>query len=65
MTPFGIAVGALLFGFLRSFSLLSQSTALQLPSEVYQTLPYIVTLVVLVLTSRAALRRQFTRTGIA
>lgn len=61
MTPLGIAVGALLFGFLQSFSLLSQSTALTLPSELYQTLPYLVTLVVLVLTSRAALRRQMLR----
>jgi general nucleoside transport system permease protein len=61
MTPVGIALGALLFGFLQSFSLLAQSTAVQLPSEVYATLPYLVTLIVLVLTSRAALRRQASR----
>jgi ABC-type uncharacterized transport system permease subunit len=60
MTPVGIALGAVLFGFLQSFSLLSQSTSIQLPSEVYQTLPYVVTLVVLVLTSRAQLRRRLT-----
>lgn len=59
MTPVGVALGALLFGFLQSFSLLSQSTAIDLPSELYQTLPYLVTLVVLVLTSRAQLRRAF------
>ncbi|WP_159502517.1 ABC transporter permease [Microbacterium sp. 18062] len=61
MTPVGIALGAVLFGFLQSFSLLSQSTSIQLPSEVYQTLPYVVTLIVLVLTSRAALRRTTSR----
>lgn len=61
MTPLGIALGALLFGFLQSFSLLSQSTGFDLPSEVYATLPYLVTLVVLVLTSRAQLRRQASR----
>ena len=61
MTPIGIALGALLFGFLQSFSLLAQSTAIQLPSEVYATLPYLVTLIVLVLTSRAALRRNAAR----
>ncbi|MFJ6652612.1 ABC transporter permease [Microbacterium sp. NPDC091313] len=61
MTPIGIALGALLFGFLQSFSLLAQSTAVQLPSELYTTLPYLVTLIVLVLTSRAALRRHAAR----
>lgn len=61
MTPVGIAIGALLFGFLQSFSLLAQSTAIQLPSELYQTFPYAVTLLVLVLTSRAALRRHLNR----
>ncbi len=63
MTPGGIALGALLFGFLQSFALLSQSTTVSLPSEVYQTLPYLVTLLVLVLTSRAALRRRLARVG--
>lgn len=58
MRPVGILLGALLFAFLQSFALLAQSTALQLPSELYQALPYIVTLVVLVLTSRAQLRRS-------
>jgi general nucleoside transport system permease protein len=65
MSPVGIALGALLFAFLQSFSLLSQSTAIQLPSEIYQALPYIVTLLVLVLTSRAQLRRAAARTRIA
>ncbi|MDF2555115.1 MAG: hypothetical protein K0R60_1010, partial [Microbacterium sp.] len=46
---------------LQSFSLLSQSTGIELPSELYATLPYLVTLVVLVLTSRAQLRRHATR----
>ncbi|WP_382306917.1 ABC transporter permease [Herbiconiux sp. UC225_62] len=57
--PVGIALGALLFAFLQSFALLSQSTALTLPSEVYQSIPYLVTLVVLVITSRNQLRRLY------
>ncbi|MCS5714627.1 ABC transporter permease [Herbiconiux sp. CPCC 205716] len=57
--PIGIALGALLFAFLQSFALLSQSTSLQLPSELYQSLPYLVTLVVLVITSRSQMRRLF------
>lgn len=61
MTPVGIALGGLLFGFLQSFSLLSQSTSIQLPSELYTTLPYLVTLIVLVLTSRAQIRRHASR----
>jgi len=61
MSPIGIALGGLLFGFLQSFSLLSQSTSIQLPSELFTTLPYLVTLIVLVLTSRAELRRQAAR----
>ncbi|MCX6502852.1 MAG: ABC transporter permease [Microbacterium sp.] len=61
MTPLGIALGGLLFGFLQNFSLLSQSTSIELPSEVFTTLPYLVTLIVLVVTSRAELRRQAAR----
>lgn len=60
--PVGIALGALLFAFLQSFALLSQSTALTLPSEVYQSAPYLVTLVVLVITSRRQLRRLYRST---
>lgn len=65
MTPIGIALGAVLFGFLQSFSLLSQSSAITLPSELYTALPYVVTLIVLVLTSRAQLRRSLTRLRLA
>jgi len=65
MSPVGIALGALLFAFLQSFSLLAQSTGLQVPSEVYQTLPYVVTLIVLVFTSRAQLRRLTPRMWIS
>lgn len=61
MTPVGIALGAVLFGFLQSFALLSQSTAITLPSELYGMLPYAVTLIVLVISSRAALRRLASR----
>jgi general nucleoside transport system permease protein len=65
MTPAGIALGGLLFGFLQSFSLLSQSTSIELPSELYTTLPYLVTLLVLVLTSRAQIRRHASRLRLA
>ncbi len=60
--PIGIALGALLFAFLQSFALLSQSTSVTLPSEVYQSLPYLVTLIVLVITSRSQMRRLFRAT---
>lgn len=63
--PVGIALGALLFAFLQSFALLSQSTALTLPSEVYQSIPYLVTLVVLVITSRRQLRRLYRSTKVS
>jgi len=64
-TPVGVALGALLFAFLQSFSLLAQSTGLQLPSEVYQTLPYVVTLIVLVLSSRARVRSVLRKASLA
>lgn len=56
MTPVGVTLGALLFAFFESFSLLAQGFGLGVPSEVYQTLPYVVTLVVLVISARAQLR---------
>jgi len=56
MRPVGVALGALLFAFFESFALLAQGFGLSVPSEVYQTLPYVVTLVVLVVSSRAQLR---------
>lgn len=56
MTPLGVTAGALLFAFFESFSLLAQGFGFTVPSEVYQTLPYIVTLVVLVVSARAQLR---------
>ncbi|MFD1712990.1 ABC transporter permease [Amnibacterium flavum] len=64
-TPVGIALGALLFAFLQSFSLLAQSTGLQLPSEIYQTLPYVVTLIVLVISSRSRLRSVLKKARLA
>lgn len=59
--PAGIALGALLFAVLQSFSLLGQSAGLPLPSELTQALPYLVTLAVLVVTSRARLRSAVRR----
>ena len=57
--PFRIALAALLFGFFRAlgnvytgFDLLS---SLNLPSNVYNMLPYIISLVVLALTSKSSL----------
>lgn len=64
-TPVGVTLGALLFAFLQSFSLLAQSTGLQLPSEVYQTLPYVVTLIVLVLSSRSRVRSVLRKARLA
>jgi general nucleoside transport system permease protein len=51
-TPLGACAGALLFAFFDSLSLLAQTGGLNLPSEAYSALPYLVTLVVLLLTSR-------------
>lgn len=56
MSPIGVTLGALLFAFFESFSLLAQGFGLTVPSEVYGTLPYVVTLVVLVISARAQLR---------
>jgi simple sugar transport system permease protein len=56
MTPLGVALGALLFATFESFSLLAQGFGPSLPSEIYETLPYVVTLVVLVISSRAQVR---------
>jgi simple sugar transport system permease protein len=51
-TPLGACAGALLFAFFDSLSLLAQTGGLNVPNEVYATLPYLVTLIVLLLTSR-------------
>jgi simple sugar transport system permease protein len=52
-TPLGACAGALLFAFFDSLSLLAQTSGLNLPSEAYSALPYLVTFVVLLLTARA------------
>lgn len=52
-TPLGACGGALLFAFFDSLSLLAQTSGLNLPSEAYSALPYLVTFVVLLLTARA------------
>jgi ABC-type uncharacterized transport system permease subunit len=51
-TPLGACAGALLFAFFDSLSLLAQTSGMNLPTEVYSALPYLVTFVVLVLTAR-------------
>ena len=52
-TPLGACAGALLFAFFDSLSLLAQTGGLNLPSEAYAALPYLVTLLVLLVTSRS------------
>ncbi len=56
-TPWGAAGGALLFSFFDSLSLLVQGDQ-QVPVEVYQALPYLVTLVVLGWSARRTLRSR-------
>lgn len=51
-TPLGAFGGALLFAFFDSLSLQAQTGGVILPVEVYSALPYFVTLVMLVFTSR-------------
>jgi simple sugar transport system permease protein len=51
-TPLGACAGALLFAFFVSLSLLAQTGGVNLPAEAYSALPYVVTLLVLLLTAR-------------
>jgi simple sugar transport system permease protein len=53
--PFGLLAGALIFSFFNSLALLAQTRNLGLPVELYQALPYLATLAVLCVVSRAAL----------
>jgi ABC-type uncharacterized transport system permease subunit len=52
-TPIGALAGALLFAGFESFSLRAQSRPPGWPSEAFSMLPYLVTLLVLVVTARA------------
>ena len=51
--PLGACAGAVLFAFFDSLSLLAQTGGVNLPSEAYSALPYLTTLLVLLLTARA------------
>jgi len=51
-TPLGALAGALLFAFCDSLALHAQSGGVVLPVEAWSALPYLVTLAVLVVTSR-------------
>jgi general nucleoside transport system permease protein len=51
-TPFGALAGALLFAAFDSFSLRAQTRLPGWPGEAFSMLPYLVTLLVLVLTAR-------------
>lgn len=57
-TPFGLLIGAFVFSFFNSLALLAQTQPLGLPVELYQSLPYLVTLVVLCVVSRQLWRRS-------
>lgn len=50
--PFGLVAGALLFSFFNSLALLAQTRNLGLPVELFQSLPYLATFVVLCVVSR-------------
>jgi simple sugar transport system permease protein len=54
-SPMGAAAGALLFAFFDSLALGAQNGAGMIPVEAYMALPYIVTLLVLVLTARGTI----------
>jgi general nucleoside transport system permease protein len=54
-SPLGAAAGALLFAFFESLALGAQNGGNFLPVEAYMTLPYAVTLFVLVLTARGTI----------
>lgn len=56
--PFGLLAGALIFAFFNSLALLAQTQSLVLPIELYQALPYIVTLLILCVVSRQLLVRS-------
>lgn len=57
-TPGGLLAGALVFSFFNSLALLAQTQGLGLPIELYQSLPYLVTLAVLVVVSRQLWLRE-------
>ncbi|MFS3129639.1 ABC transporter permease [Nocardioides sp. Bht2] len=50
--PGGLLAGALLFAVFNSLALLSQTRDVELPVELYQALPYLATLFVLIVTAR-------------
>jgi ABC-type uncharacterized transport system permease subunit len=52
-SPIGAMLGALLFALFESLALLAQSQSAQLPVEFYNSLPYAITLLALVLTASA------------
>jgi general nucleoside transport system permease protein len=52
-SPLGVTLGALLFAVFDSLALQAQSGSAGLPVEFYSALPYVVTLVTLVVTARA------------
>lgn len=56
--PLGLFAGALLFAFFNSLALLAQTRNLGLPVELYQALPYLVTIVVLCITAAIGSRTK-------
>jgi ABC-type uncharacterized transport system permease subunit len=60
-TPIGLVAGALVFAFFNSLALLAQTQDLGLPVELFQSLPYLATLLVLCVVSRRAWRRATRR----
>jgi simple sugar transport system permease protein len=56
-TPLGALIGALIFAFFDSLGLRAQSGLAGLPTEAFSALPYLMTIVVLMLANRSVIRR--------
>jgi simple sugar transport system permease protein len=56
--PLAVLAGALLFGFFDSLALLAQTQNLGLPVELFEALPYLVTIVILCVVGRYLLARS-------
>jgi general nucleoside transport system permease protein len=56
-TPLGALIGALIFAFFDSLGLRAQSGLAGLPTEAFSALPYVMTIIVLMLANRSVLKR--------
>lgn len=56
-TPLGALIGALIFAFFDSLGLRAQSGLAGLPTEAFSALPYVMTIIVLMLANRSVIKR--------